>query len=54
MYSKKLGVAQTAHTSEKQAPALSDAAVSGAAESIDGYNYGMPLFCLNINNICRW
>ncbi|XP_056316333.1 RNA-binding protein 6 isoform X2 [Danio aesculapii] len=40
MYSKKSGIAQTLQTAEKEAPALSDAAVSGPVDSIDGYNYG--------------
>ncbi|XP_050968335.1 RNA-binding protein 6 [Labeo rohita] len=40
MYSETSAMAQSVQTAEHQTAALSDAALPGAAESIDGYSYG--------------
>lgn len=44
MYSETTAMAQSVQTAEHQTAALSDAALPGAAENIDGYSYGMALF----------
>lgn len=44
IYSKTKAMAQAVQTAEHQTAALSDTVLPGAAESIDGYSYGTPLF----------
>lgn len=52
MYSETTAMVQSVQTAEHQTAALSDAALPGAAENIDGYSYGMALFSLKVNRFC--